>query len=454
VTEQDRRTFLRRLRSNLKDMPLEPSSEFKVRLHEELDSQNDIITVLREVIGQSEDATLTLFSGFSGTGKSTELRRLRRYLEDDGAVVLLANAEDYLLLTEPVTIATMLMVVVGALSDAMNAVPDIQFSGPGFWQRISDFINRIEVRIEKVDASVEYTSPGRSVIGGLKAGLTIKGELKARSSFIEELKTFLSYNLVEFTNEAQAYVQACLTAIQRQRGAHVPVVFIFDGLERVQGDYQNWHAVIRAMHQLFTSYLERLRLPGIHCVYAVPPWLKLVPGQPPGMRILSTVHLWHRGQDRQKDARAWDLFREMVRRRLGNDGINRLFGPDALTEDGPVDQLIAACGGHLRGLLQMLIEVIARAVTLPVGPAVIERVITQAREQMLPISVSDAKILHQISLTQNLEPRSLEPEMIERLGNLINRHMIICFDNGASWYDTHPLIRAEVARLAGLPDDD
>ena len=70
-----------------------------------------------------------------------------------------------------------------------------------------------------------------------------------------------------------------------------------------------------------------------------------------------------------------------------------------------------------------------------------ERVITAARRDFLPIAVDDARLLHDISLKQNLEPDTLDENSIERLSRFFNTHLVMYFEDGQPWYDTHPLIR-------------
>jgi len=55
----------------------------------------DHIAYLKDAIELSEDGSCQLFSGFGGTGKSTELARLAEDLEGTGYSVLLVNGQDY-----------------------------------------------------------------------------------------------------------------------------------------------------------------------------------------------------------------------------------------------------------------------------------------------------------------------------------------------------------------------
>ena len=90
---RDERDFLRNVHRALEDRPLEPDDPYHVRIHERLDADDPVLRMQRHIEFHDLES-LQLFSGFSGSGKSTELFRLRRALKDEGCVVLYANAED------------------------------------------------------------------------------------------------------------------------------------------------------------------------------------------------------------------------------------------------------------------------------------------------------------------------------------------------------------------------
>lgn len=443
---EDRLQFLRRLNVALVDAPLEPDDPRRVPIHEQAGT-DDPVALMREAILLSDIPTMQLFSGFDGSGKTTELLRLRHDLQNDGYLVLYVNALDYFTLAEPLLIGDLLMGVAGALGDALAEEEEFDVPKEGFWRRLGNFIERTEVRISQVDAKFEYDSPGKSVVGGIKAGVNIKAELKTGSTFRKALQKFLSNSLPEFEREFRDYISELVQAVQEVRGSQQQIVLIFDQLERIRGGYDNWHEVIRATRMLFTDHLERLQLPEIHCVYSVPAWLTLLQGGVPGLRILPTVQLWKHDRGRMPSEPGYGLFRDIVCRRLGKEGAERLFGPGALDPNGPIDQLINASGGHVRDLLRMIRGVTRRAQTMPVPPDVIERAIADLRRDFLPIALDDAKLLHDVARVQNLAPESMDASTIEKLSYFLNSHMVAYFMNGTAWYDIHPLIRDEVAKL-------
>lgn len=443
---KDDREFVRGLYRRVVDQPLEPDDPLYEPIHEQL-NEDDPVAIMQRRIELADVQTMQLFSGFSGSGKTTELFRLRRNLREQGYVVLYADALKYVDPFDPLPIGDMLMVAAGAFSDAIEEDLGIDLRSESFWQRLRGMVERTEVRLSSGEAKLEYSSPGQSVLGGIKAGLNIKAELKTRSNFRRTLQDFLAAHLVQLQADVAQFFEHGAKAIWAAKGSEdVQIVFMLDQLEQLRGDYHNWQDVIRCVQQLFTVHLDRLRMPYVHCIYSVPAWLAFL-SRPQDMTLLPTVRLWNKDTSRTPYPRGREMFRSLMRRRVSDVESARLFGPEHGGANAPVERLIVACGGQVRDLLRMVREVLTRVNSLPVDAGVIDRVISVARRDFLPIAVDDARLLQDISAKQNLEPATLDETSIERLSNFFNTHLVMYFENGESWYDTHPLIRDEVERI-------
>ena len=97
----------------LKDRPLEPDdAEYVSRVHDE-DDDDPIADLARQILWNEGGGTY-LFTGQRGTGKSTELRRLRRDLRAQNCEVVLHDMGAYLHETEPVEVGDFLISLMGA----------------------------------------------------------------------------------------------------------------------------------------------------------------------------------------------------------------------------------------------------------------------------------------------------------------------------------------------------
>jgi hypothetical protein len=439
-------TFIKQLNRRLADRALEPTDSDREPIHDR-PGMVDPVTMMMNCIALSDVQTLQLFSGFAGAGKTTELLRLQRTLEAAGYIVLYADASDYVNFVEPLPIADMLMVAAGAFNDSLRDNQQIDLLQRDWWQRLTDFVGRVDFHIPSAEGKLEYTSPGQSVLGGIKAGLSIKAELKTGSNFRQNLSNLLAAKLTELQKEVHKFFEDGVAELQRRHGPDTQVVFILDQLEQLRGDYRNWQSVIRAAAQAFTVHLPRLNVPYVHCVYAAPAWLQFVKPKPPTMVLLSGVPLSQRGTDRKPYQNGRALLRSLVNRRMDRNDAERLFGSGALDDGGPVERLILASGGHIRDLLLMLRNVLIRTTSLPVEPYVLDHVIAAASDAFKPIALDEARLLHDVAEKQNLEPETLDEASIEQLSNLFNGHSLMFYRNSYEWYDVHPLIRDEVERI-------
>ena len=82
--------FLKGFFNAVSDRPLEPGDDRYVSLYDEALTDVDPVHQLAQAIEWSTES-VRLFSGYRGAGKSTELRRLKRQLEESGHLVFLCD---------------------------------------------------------------------------------------------------------------------------------------------------------------------------------------------------------------------------------------------------------------------------------------------------------------------------------------------------------------------------
>ena len=116
----DDNRFLKAFYNAVSPRPLEPDDPCYVSLYDEALTDADPVQQLALAVEWATES-VRLFSGYRGTGKSTELRRLKRRLEESGHLVFLCDMEDYLNLSTPVDVSDFLMAVAGSLDDAIRA---------------------------------------------------------------------------------------------------------------------------------------------------------------------------------------------------------------------------------------------------------------------------------------------------------------------------------------------
>ena len=415
-------TFLKEFFNAMVARPLEPDDERYVSLYDEALTDSDPVQQLARVVEWSTES-VRLFSGYRGAGKSTELRRLKRQLEASGHLVFLCDMEEYLNLSTAVDISDFLMAVAGSFDDAIRANNDIADpSGEGFWERLTGFLHGLELKEFAV------------------SGLGLKASLKSDPTFKQRLQRGMAGHLGSLVNHVRGFCCGRVAELRKHEGdANRKVVLLLDSVEHIRGTLANAEEVQSSVETLFAGHAEKLRLPGMHLVYTVPPYLKVrYPniGQlydEGGLEVLPSFKL-HQA-DGTRVCAAYDAFEEVVGKR---GDWTRLLGCDRAV----LDRLIHFSGGHLRDLLRLLADVALRARVLPVPERSVETTINQIRSEFLPIANDDARWLAGIARTHQAELQSLD--RLPSLARFFDTHLVLCYRNGEEWYDVHPLVAEQV----------
>src|SRR5262249_50877544 len=122
------------------------------------------------------------FTGMRGSGKSTELRRLKRDLEDDDFVVFYSDMTEYLPLNSPVEIGDFLLVVVSALANCLYEDPRFKkdLVRQSALERFVNFL-QTEIHLEGIDWTVDAMVQKLGFKFKVKANPQFKAQLQARS---------------------------------------------------------------------------------------------------------------------------------------------------------------------------------------------------------------------------------------------------------------------------------
>jgi len=430
------RSFLREFFRAVTDRPLEPDHEYYVPLYENTEiSHDDPVDLLARGIEWTPGQSVQLLSGFRGTGKSTELRRLRQRLQEAGYLVALCDLRDYLNLSTPLEVSDFLVAAVGAFSDKLKEPKLLgeDLLKEGYWERFASFLTKSH--IELGDMSVKG--------GAVGLPLDIKASLKTDPTFKKELQERMAGHLSSLVSDVEDFLKKAVQALKKKHGTEVETVLLVDSVEQIRGTFSNAEEVQKSVESTFAVHADKLHLPHLHVVYTVPPYLKVrYPNlgglyAPGGTQVLPAVRLRDDESGEELPA-SLEALRDLVGRR---GDWQKLLG-----ERETLDLLIHGSGGHLRDLLRLLAEVIRRAGELPVGQAVVNAAIDQVRNEFLPIANADAVWLHEVAKTHSASLE--ESDHLPDLSRFLDTHMLLCYHNGHEWYDVHPLIDEVVREQA------
>ncbi len=423
----DHEALLKRFYQSLRDRPLDPERDANYYVpYLEEDPSEDPIAHLRKRIGWSDAASVNLLSGQRGSGKSTGLRRLKTYLEQDGHIVFLCDMRDYLNLTTPVEISDFFMAVMGGLSDEIQELYGVNPSQRGFWERMADFVNK-EVKIEEFGVGAD--------------GLELKASLKDDPTFKQKLQQYLRGHVARLVKEAHRFGAEAVELVRKKyRDPDRKVVLLLDSIEQIRGVGAEAKTVYDSVENLFSVHADSLRLDLLHVIYTIPPYLiPLAPGlgRYLGGNIaenLPSVHVFH--QDGSEDTRGLAVLKKIVGKRCPE--WEQIFSETQL------QRMACGTGGDLRDFFRLIREVLIGASMpdgggLPVADRLIEDAENKLRREMLPIAEDDKVWLRKINASKEAELQN--KELLSRLAGYFDTHLVLNYRNGQDWYDVHPLIR-------------
>jgi hypothetical protein len=421
------RAFLKEFFRAVTDMPLEAGAPRYVRLYEGATVlSDDPVELLARAVEFSPGQSVQLLSGFRGTGKTTELMRLESRLIREGYKVVFLSMDRYLNTSTPVDVSDFLMALAGAFGEAMQ-LPEhlgIDATEEGYWQRFVAFLTK--TRIELPEASAQG----------------VKANLKSDPTFRQELQRRMEGHLGALVADVHKFFEDCVKALKARHGDDTEVVVIVDSVEHIRGTFLNARAVQESVETLFAGHAEKLKIPNIHVIYTVPPYLKVRSMNLGMLYGIGAVQVFPAIKVRDDagviHTPGIDALKTVLERR---GDLRRLIGDEEL-----IKKIILMSGGNIRDLLRLMSEIIRRAKTLPIGNALAEDAINQMRTEFLPIADADAVWLAHIATTHEAALESMD--RLPDLTRFFDTHVVLCYRNGPEWYDVHPLIKDIVLKQA------
>ena len=381
----------------------------------------------RQRILWSDSAPLVqLFAGHRGCGKSTELRRLQRQLEDDGYYVALIEAESDLDLedTEP---ADILLALLRGFDESLRQA-GITVSEKLLEELQNWFAEITEEdtshRISEAEAEAEVKLGGAlPFVSSLLARFT--GRIKTGSESKRQLRRKLDPQISQLQAHIRTYVGAARLAA-RQAGKR-DLVLIVDSLDRVA------FKVLpngRSSHELlFIDRGDLLRGLGCHAVLTVPISLLFSASLTnlaaifPHRHVVPMVKL--RVPGTLKKAEGFAALEKLLARRLE---LTTLFKP------GVAADLIEASGGHPRELCRLVQYSLDFVAEPPITRQAAEKAIRRlANDYERSIPEEFWPLLAQVHRTKNAKNDADHQLMLFNLS-------VLEYQNDHRWCDVHPAL--------------
>jgi hypothetical protein len=418
------RDELKKLYNALADRVLEPDDPVYVAQVNRRGNTDAVEEIATEIDWQ-DGGGVCLFTGQRGTGKSTELKRLKKRLEELGAVVFYADLSEFMLLTKEVEISDFLVSVAGALSEQLQQRYGQSPANQSYWDRFRGFL------LTKVELQ-EFTA---------KLGpVDIKAALKNDPAFKRRVQEAARGHVAQLVQDAHSFAAEAVNFVrQRENDPQRKVVLLVDSVERIRGVGSEAMAVYESVRNLFFGHAEHLRIPLLHLVYTIPPYLSVLAagagtlmGGAVARRLVST-HIFE-DRSRNPDPDGLAVLRQVIQARYPH--WNQLLSEAAM------DQLALSSGGDLREffrLIRLCLPAVRDDSQLPLSAEAVKPAENAARNEMLPIPADHLGWLQRISRTHET---CLEKDAdLPVLAHFLDNRLVLNYRNGSDWYDVHPLLR-------------
>ncbi len=399
-----------------------------------------------------------LLSGTTGSGKSTELLRVRDARANKDLVLFLdllkhfrnigdSDALQHVESWEVVYQAG--LAVLGAAHETLPyPVPKEMIEGlKKAWERAADATETpkpAELDLGKIAAGMiaagSVLLPLAGVPAGGAAALAAAAGAGAAKSIAEGVRRIIPIGrskrpLPDQDEAVETLLGAVNLIIGHVQTHHRRIVLVIDGLDWIRGDERQLALFDRS------ELLGRLACPALICA----PYTLLSSLRARNLRrfdrfVLANEPVLDRN-DIDRSGPGVAFFADIYARRTGDLGGADLVPPDV------VERLAYYSGGRAREFTKLTREVAERAWSddvTQVSSALIDEVIADARKECeRGLHAGHAALLRQVLADPVRLPE--DPEALK----LIESARLLPFDNDAQWFSPHPLLRMRFLRDAG-----
>jgi hypothetical protein len=384
-----------------------------------------------------------LLMGHTKCGKTTELNRLARSLEDDGYVTVVFDVAE--VATRTFEYTTVLLTMAGQVLEQLSKrQPPIHLGGP----KVEELTKYLKEREITIGSEISGDATGKAeakpgllirLLGEFGIGVELRGGFKRSREITSKIEADYHGFLAAFKSLIEDAVDKVLT------NGQAGLVVICDGCDKLAvsatDENGNTYDLQSAM---FVDHAADLRSVPCHVVYTVPISIPVNLGDiweesPEFVPAVPVSTLPGVDESYANDGRA--ALREVVERRLKQKGtsVQELFTTPALLEE-----LINASGGHISDLL-LLVRVAVLETQADKATNINEEYVNRSiqRRALEYSRLIESEYLSTLARIDHLKTR---PSNSDHFRDIIFKRLVLeylCGDTNR--VDLHPLVAASDA---------
>lgn len=383
-------------------------------------------------IMMSDYHEMVYFTGYPGSGKTTELQRVEQILGDEEYANLLPvyiNALEFLPLHESLTQVDILSTIVYNVIEQVSQYQGKTsvFSEDNYFERLWQWLTETNVNIKGGELGTDHSK--------------LVFEMKENPSFRNKVKNAVEDNPSKFKQEIDRELDRLNQEVQTKKvdgKTKDGIVVIFDSLEHNRGVGSEAKIVASAIQQLFANR-EDLAVP-LHVIYTIPPYLN-AGGRVKDVEFLPVVRVINRDNSICQDG--VEVMKNLVYERIPQEDLRQILGDD----ERVLEEIIEYSGGYPRDLLRLLREAIL-VDDYPVSRKEIDSILQELENEYRDtISVEDRESLREIYESKDINFSKFDH--IDVAERLFSMHVVLRYRNGEQWFTLNPPTK----RVLGIVDD-
>jgi hypothetical protein len=395
----------------------------------------DVVSQMWKTIIWADDYTAQLFTGHRGSGKSTELLRLKDRLEQAGYVVLFFEADDDLDLNDLQCTDLFLSIarrVTGDLAEMGVPLPDTLLKDVENWFRDTLYTEEQRRAIDRelqTEAALGIGLPETfPFVARLLARVT--GQIKTGSTVKTEIRQKLDPQISQLMSNLNLLLKAAYA--QLWKADKKGLVLLIDNLDRIVvrdlGDGRTTHTA------LYVEHGDQLCGLDCHIVYTVPISLLYSDRATVVEHIFPTRHVLPMVKvhdlENQPCPEGLEYMRKMLAARAD---LEVVFTPEA------VDFLCRYSGGHPRDLMRMVRQACVYAPGDVWPRPITLDVVKRASDQLVATYSRMIPETHYPLLARVYLHKTIKSDEAHEL-MLYNLSVLEYFNGLPAWHDVHPAV--------------
>jgi len=414
---------------SLQLFPLQPDDPAYVSC-ESVRGEQDVLQELGDTIvlsGEEDGYTCQLYTGARGSGKSTELLRLRQDLERKGYFVVYFEADRGDIEIDDTEHTDILLActrhIIEDLKDFADSKPLLDWLKNRL-QSLTD-LGSTEVELEKVGFEFQIAQLGK-LMTKFKSVPDLRTEVRRKSDLYTP-------SLVESLNQFIDKAKEKLPAKYNKR----EIVVIVDNLDRIVLINENGRS---NYERIFLDRKNLMRGLNCHVIYTVPISMKYAYYS--GMlvedydRFVTMPMIMIKAKDGREYQPGIDVLKNIIEKRLQKAQVSITLDNFFESSDA-LDELCTKSGGYIRNLMQLVQAAVKRAKSFPIPDRAVNIAISELRQIYRDSLYADDWIkLAIVYLSKQL------PSDTELLFRRCVLNYLYTTQDGRKeyWYDIHPLI--------------